>query len=453
MRRLRLQIMLALAAAVSACGDKEPQPAAKESSAASTAKAADGAFCAEHGVLEAVCTKCNPKLIPVFQAKGDWCAEHGLPESFCPICHPERGGRPAADVGSDGAPADGTKVRFRTKEAASLAGIEVVAAETRPGGARLEAVATITYDATRHAEINARSPGVIKALRVDIGAVVEIGAPLATVESAAVGADRSRLRAAETGVEVAKAEYDRESALRDKGIASDKEVLAAKRGWEDARAARGAARAALGMVGTGSGGAGSYVLRAPLAGTVTTRNATIGHMVDVDEVLFEIVDTRTMWVEIDLPEDQLALVAAGQRAVIVLDAMPKREWSGSIDYIAPAVDPRTRTAKARVAVDNPEGRLRANMYGRALIELADARPTVMVPKEAVQRASGATLVFVRLAQDVFEARRVRVGLTEGDLVELREGVAAGEPVATKGSFLLKTETLKGSIGAGCCDVE
>jgi cobalt-zinc-cadmium efflux system membrane fusion protein len=450
MRRLRIGILVIVAAAaVSACGNKEP-PAAKATSAA---PAAEGAFCEEHGVLEAVCTKCNPKLIPVFQAKGDWCEEHGFPESFCPICHPERGGKPAADVSSDGAPAAGTKVRFRTKEAASLAGIEVVPAEKRSGGARLEAVATVTYDATRHAKVNARAPGVVKALRVDVGAMVEAGAPLATVESAAVGADRSRLRAAETRGEVAKAEYDRESALRDKGIASDKEVLAAKREWEDAKAERAAVRAALGMVGTGGGDAGGYVLRAPLAGTVTTRNATVGRMVDVDEVLFEIVDTRKMWVEIDLPEDQLLLVTAGQRAVVVLDAMPELEWSGTIDYIASAVDPRTRTAKARVALDNPEGRLRANMYGRALIELADAKPTVMVPKQAVQRAGGATLVFVRLAHDVFEARRVRVGLTEGDLVELLEGVEPGEPVATKGSFLLKTETLKGSIGAGCCDVE
>lgn len=449
MRLVRLGIVAAVAVVALACGDGEP-PAA---SAGAGQPAADGAFCDEHGVLEAVCTKCNPALIPVFQAKGDWCEEHGFPESFCPICHPERGGKPAADVGGDGAPADGTKVRFRTKEAATLAGIEVVEATERPGGARLEAVATVTYDATRHAEVNARAPGVVKALRVDVGAMVAAGAPLATVESAAVGADRSRLRAAETRVEVAKLEYDRETSLRDKGIASDKAVLAARREWEDAKAERAAARAALGMVGTGDGDAGGYVLRAPLAGTVTERNATVGHMVAVDEVLFEIVDTRTMWVEIDLPEDQLALVSAGQRAVIVLDAMPQREWTGAIDYIAPAVDPRTRTAKARVALDNPEGRLRANMYGRALIELADAKPTVMVPREAVQRAGGATLVFVRLSHDVFEARRVRVGLTEGDRVEILEGVAPGEPVATRGSFLLKTETLKGSIGAGCCDVE
>lgn len=437
-----------LAVGVAGCGDEEP--ASQNPSAA--APAAEGAFCDEHGVLEAVCTQCNPKLIPVFQAKGDWCQEHGFPESFCPICHPERGGKPAVDVGGGG-PADGTKVRFRTKEAATLAGIEVVPAEKRPGGARLEAVATVVYDARRHAEVNARAPGVIKRLRVDVGSAVEQGAPLATLESAAVGAHRARLRAAGTRVEVTRAEYDREAALRDEGIATDKDVLAAKRQWEDAKADHSAARAALGMVGTGGGDSSGYVLRAPLAGTVTVRNATAGHMVSVDEILFEIVDTRAMWVEIDLPEDQLALVAVGHRAVIVFDAMAQREWRGTIEYIAPALDRRTRTAKARVPLDNPDGQLRANMYGRAFIELADAKPTVMVPREAVQRAGGATLVFVRLSRDVFEARRVRIGRSEGDSVELLEGVEPGEPVATKGSFLLKTETLKGSIGAGCCDVE
>src|SRR5687767_579282 len=96
-------LLLAVVAASLACGAKEPtdRPAA-------SATAAEGEICPEHGVLMAICTKHNPKLIPVFQAKGDWCAEHGFPESVCPICHPERGGRPAASVARDEAPPDGT---------------------------------------------------------------------------------------------------------------------------------------------------------------------------------------------------------------------------------------------------------------------------------------------------------------------------------------------------------
>ena len=109
--------------------------------------------------------------------------------------------------------------------------------------------------------------------------------------------------------------------------------------------------------------------------------------------------------------------------------------------------------KARVALSNPDGVLRANMFARAEIALAQAKPTVMIPQPAVQRAKGIALVFVQLAPDQYEARRVKLGLTQGELVEVIEGVKPGETVATRGSFLLKTETLKGAIGAGCCDVE
>lgn len=444
-----LVVALALAAAAG-CESEGGAPAAAESAG----HVAEGAMCPEHGVLEAVCTKCNPKLIPVFQAKGDWCAEHGFPESFCPICHPERGGRPAADVSAGGAPAHGTKVRFRTEEAATLAGIETEPAAVRPGGARLEAVATVVYDATRFAEVNARSPGVIQRLAVELGAVVERGDVLATIESAAVGADRSQLRAAAAAVEVAEVAYERERALEESGISAERDVLAARREWEEAKAKLAAAKAALGMVGTGAGqGRGSYALRAPLSGTVIARHATVGHMVGTDEVLFEIADTSAMWVEIRVPEDELSRVRPGQKATVVLDALPERRFSGQIDYLAPEVDQTTRTALARVRLDNPDGALRANLYGRALIELGEAKPTVMVPRAAVQRAAGEAVVFVRIADDAFETRRVKVGLSEGDRVEILEGVEAGEPVATTGSFLLKTETLKGSIGAGCCDVE
>jgi cobalt-zinc-cadmium efflux system membrane fusion protein len=438
---------LVAALVLSGCGERAA-PASEAPAAKAEAK--EGAFCEEHGVLEAVCTKCNPKLIPVFQAKGDWCDEHGFPMSFCPIHHPERGGRPVADVKDDGAPPHGTKVRFKTKEAAEQAGIATSIAEERPGGARLEAIARIAYDATRRAEVNARAPGVIRALRVDIGAKVAAGAPLAVIESAQVGEDRSRLDAADARVAAAAANYKREDEMFRRGVSAQRDVEVARQALDEARATRAAAASALGVVGAGRGGS-SYTLTTPLAGIVIRRSATIGHMVSVDEALFEVVDTSAMWAEIDVPETQLAHVTAGQRVTIAVENLPERTFEAAIDYIAPEVDSTTRTAKARAALANPDGVLRANMFARAEIALAKAKPTVMVPAAAVQRAKGVALVFVRLAPDQFEARRVRLGLVQGDAVEIVEGVKAGEAVATRGSFLLKTETLKGAIGAGCCD--
>lgn len=409
-------------------------------------------MCKEHGVLQALCTKCNPRLAAVFQAKGDWCGEHGLPESICPICHPERGGKPAVDVGKDRAPADGLKIRLKKKSTAAIAGIETARAIVRDGSGGVLTTARVVYDATRLAQINARSTGVVRALLAEIGTRVKKGDPLIVLDSAEVGADRARLQAARSRVELAEEKYRREEALQREGIGLQPNLLEAKRELDQARGEHAAIAASLSVVGASGGGAGGYTLTAPLAGVVTERNATIGRLVSTDQILLEIVDTSTMWADLDVPEADLPLVAQGQAVAITLDGLPGRELRGAITYLAPALDPHTRTARARVPLDNPDGALRANMYGQARIAAAE-RQAVMVPRNAVQYAGGVALAFVRLKDDEYETRRVDVGASEGELVEIRKGLRAGDEVATQGSFLLKTETLKDSIGAGCCEAD
>jgi cobalt-zinc-cadmium efflux system membrane fusion protein len=409
-------------------------------------------MCAEHGVLEVVCTKCHPKLVAVFQAKGDWCAEHGFPESFCPICHPERGGRPATAVEVDDAPAEGTKIHFKTLQTAREAGLEVVSASDGPAGGGVEATATIVADASKVALVNARAPGVVHSIRADLGSRVSRGSPLADIESAAVGESRSRLQTARARAEVAEAAYRREQELLDKGISAARDVQTAHQEWEAARAELAAASTALAMVGTGGGEAGTYTLQAPIAGVVTRRMATIGTLVNIEEPLFEIVDTSSLWAEIDVPEREASRVKVGQRVLLRLDGNGEREFSGTLSYIAPVVDPHTRTVKARAAVANPGGALRANVYARARI-VTDESAAVLVPRAALQQAKGVNLVFVRLAEDEYETRRVRVASADGDLVAVSGSLKAGDAVVTAGSFLLKTETMKEGIGAGCCDVE
>ncbi|WP_437909119.1 efflux RND transporter periplasmic adaptor subunit [Sorangium sp. So ce327] len=449
-RRVHI-VVLPLLAALSACGAKGTDRAAQEKAEAKprAAAAVEGAMCKEHGVLEALCTKCNPRLAPIFQAKGDWCKEHEFPESICPICHPERGGKPAADVASDGAPADGTKVKLKTKDTARLAGILTAKAVERQGGGGIPVTARIVYDALKVAEINARAAGVVRQLHVDVGAEVKKGAPLAIIDSADVGADRSRLAGAQSRLKIAEENLKREEQLEKEGISSRRSVLAAQQELDAARAERSSFAASLAVVGASAGGSGGYTLTTPLAGVVTQRKATVGRLVGVEETLFEVVDVSSMWAELDVPETDLPAVSLKQPVVLEVDGIEGRELKGEITYVAPAIDPASRTAKARVPLANPGGALRANMFGRARI-LAPSRAAVVVPRAAVQRARTVKLVFVRLADDQFEARRVEIGATEGDVVEVTRGVRPGEEVATEGSFLLKTETLKESIGAGCC---
>jgi cobalt-zinc-cadmium efflux system membrane fusion protein len=443
-----LPALLALLA-LTACSDRDERTRVAPSAPA----AAEGSQC-KHGVLAAVCPQCNPALAPVFKAKGDWCQEHGFPESFCPICHPERGGRPAADVATaNEGPADGTKVRLKNKDAAQRAGLQLAKAQAGVAVRDVPATARVVYDAARVAQVNPRVTGVVRAIRADVGTQVRPGTVLAVIESADVGAEQSRLAAARSRADVAEANHQRTAALRAEGVSSQRALLDAEREREQARAEVAAARSALAMVGASADGSARYTLTAPIAGVVTQRNATIGRMVDRDDTLFEVVDPSVMWIELDVGEADLALVRVGQTATVALDTLPDVELTTALSYVAPAIDPRTRTAVARAPLPNPDGALRANLFGRARIAVAAPRAAVWVPRSAVQRARDTSVVFVRIADDLFEARRVAVAAVDGERASVTGRVSAGDDVVTEGSFLLKTETLKESIGAGCCAPE
>lgn len=442
-------VLIVLGALAVACRSRDNDTRSNDSPRSAEAEAG---MCEEHGVLEAVCTKCNPALVPVFKARGDWCEEHGFPESFCPICRPDRGGRPAIDVSiNDEGPADGTKVRLATPEAIQAAGIRTVSVVEAASDRTLTTTARIVYDAARVAVVNARSPGVVERVIADVGTTVRRGDPLAVIQSAGIGAEQSRTQAARSRAQVAEANHRRAESLRADGIAPERDVLAARQELDAARAELAAAQAALRMVGSPAESNGMYTLRSPLSGVVTRRNVTQGELVAAESALFEVVDPSRMWAEVDVPEQELALVRTGQRATIHVQASGDGEHAGEITYIAPEVDPRTRTANARVPLDNADGVLRAHMFAEARIAVPRSNVAVLVPLDAVQRARTVDLVFVRLSEGLFEARRVRRGAQEGSLVAVTGNLQAGDQVVTEGSFLLKTETLKESIGAGCVD--
>jgi membrane fusion protein, heavy metal efflux system len=441
MRLLAAALVAVLA--LSACGEQ----AAPTGSAAEAPDPA--AFCSEHGVAEAVCTRCNPKLIPIFQDKGDWCAEHGFPESFCPTCHPELGGRPAMDL-APGAPPDGTIVQLASRETARVAGIETVPAREETLAGEVLVLGAIAWDGARRAEINARLPGVVREVLVELGGHVEAGSSLVRIGSAEVGTLRAARQAADARIAAARPALERQQALHDRGLGSLRDVQAAQAELTAATAESEAAQAALDVVGLVSESGSDYTLVSPFAGTCVRCNATVGRMVAANDPVCEIVDTRSVWAELEVPEAQLGRVHAGQPVTVTADILGAREFRGTIDHVVPEIEPHTRTVKARVRLDNPDGALRANLFVRARIALGTEEVRVLVPRDAVQHARGEQFVFVELAPDRFEARRASVVGALGDLVALGKGARAGERVATRGSFLLKTEILKGDIGAGCC---
>ncbi|MBO6940573.1 MAG: efflux RND transporter periplasmic adaptor subunit [Deltaproteobacteria bacterium] len=435
-----------LALALMACGPAEPEAAAEQSAATDPE-----AMCAEHGVLEAVCTICKPSLVPVFRARGDFCEEHGLPESICPTCHPEAEGRPSQAVGGSDGPADGTRVRLASPQLAARTGISVVEAVAAPDYREILATARVTYDPSHVARINPRSPGVVRAIHADIGDQVAPGDELVAIASAEVAAAGTRVSAARSALEVAEANLERTEQLD--GVVSERARLHARQQRDEARADLASLRSSLGVVGRTRGA--EYSLSSPIAGVVTRRLATIGTYVEGGTVLFEIADASRVWIEVQIPEDEVEGVEAGHPVAVTMGALGERQFQGTLQYLAPEIDPHTRTALGRIPLDNPDGSLRAHMFGEARIQVPRPEPAVTVPRGAVQRARGTSLVFVREAAELFEARRVEVIDRPGDPahVEVRGRIAPGEEVVVEGAFLLRTETISDSIGAGCCGGE
>lgn len=415
-----MRITLAAVAALAfGCGTKEHS---KESTAGEKATAAErheGAPAkGTHGAAEG-----SAEHAPKEHADGDESKEHAT--------------EAAEHAGT-------TRIELKNDEAAKLAGFEIVKALDRPEGAGIVVTASIAFDATKRAVINARAPGIVRAIKRDVGAKVEPGTVLAVIESAQVGADRSRIGGARTRLQVAEANYKRETELQAKGISAMKDVLAAQQELEAARSEYASLTASLGAVGQSAGG-GGYTLATPIAGIVVTRAANIGKLVGVEETLFEVVDTSTMWAEIDVPEDQLVAIAVDQPVVVTVDGLGDRQFRGVISYVSPQIDPKTRTARARAALPNGDGVLRANMFARARIVINGGAATVTVPSRAVQRIADDSAVFVRISDRVFEMRRVELGADDGATVEVTKGLHGGEDVVAQGAFLLKSEMLKGSL--------
>ncbi len=419
-------------------------------------------WCAGHGVPESSCTLCNPELIAGFKDAGDWCAEHRLPESVCPICHPGRIQPPpgmAAPASSPGGgpPEDGSRVHMQVPGAAEAAGFETARAAPAAGPESILATAVLVADPARTAIINVRAAGVVREIKADVGTRVKRGAALAVIESAEVAADVSRLAAARSRAAVAEAAYRRETAMHEKGVSSRRAVELAEEESAAARAEVEALTAALALADAGTGIQGQHSLLAPISGVVTRRDAVLGKLVDPEETLFEIIDTSVLWLEIDVPESDAAHVVPGQRVMIEAPGAGRPEAGAGFEtvlsYVAPVIDPATRTARARARIANPNGQLRANSYVRARIFIESDAESVLVPRDALQEVKGAHLVFVRHAADEYEVRHVRAGRSGSDPSWIAVvGVHPAEEVVTVGSFLLKTEILKAEIGAGCCEI-
>jgi cobalt-zinc-cadmium efflux system membrane fusion protein len=195
-----------------------------------------------------------------------------------------------------------------------------------------------------------------------------------------------------------------------------------------------------------SGEKGEYIpVRSPLHGVVLEKSVTQGTAVTVGTPLYVVADLSELWAVAEIDETQLPLVKAGRATELRVAAYPDETFAGTITFVGDTINPKTRRVTVRCQVPNGDGRLKPEMYAQATLAAGEPREVLAVPSAAVQEIDGRPIVFVRTAKGAFERRDVAAGAESGGFVEVRGGVKEGETVATTGSFLLKSELLKGSM--------
>ena len=192
---------------------------------------------------------------------------------------------------------------------------------------------------------------------------------------------------------------------------------------------------------------------APRDGIVLERSAIEGMRAQPGDVLFRVADNSVVWALIDVAERDLGALLVGQTVITRARSYPGREFAGKVSVIYPQVNRDTRTARIRIELSNPDFALLPDMYVDAEIETGDPHPVLAVPDSAVLDTGGRQAVFVEKGQGRFEPRDVKLGHRGGGYVEVREGVAEGEPVVVSANFLIDAESnlkaaLKGFSDAG-----
>lgn len=326
----------------------------------------------------------------------------------------------------------------------SSAGIELQAAAPRELGSVVSFPGEIRFDEDRTAHVVPRVPGVVESVHANLGETVKKGQLLAVIASQQISDLRSEQQAAQRRVELARVTFEREKQLWQEKISAEQDYLVARQALQEAEIGLGNARqkvAALGASVTAAGG-NRYELRAPFDAVVVEKHLALGEVVSEASNAFTLSDLSRVWATFAVPPRDLDKVASG-RPVRVSSPDLNSEVDGTIGYVGSLLGEQNRAATVRVTLTNPDGAWRPGLFVSVAVTTRTAPAALTVPFEAVQTVEERPSVFVRSA-DGFDTRPVTLGRRDGDHVEILDGLAVGDQVATRGSFTLKSELGKAS---------
>ncbi|MBK80986.1 MAG: efflux transporter periplasmic adaptor subunit [Gammaproteobacteria bacterium] len=182
-----------------------------------------------------------------------------------------------------------------------------------------------------------------------------------------------------------------------------------------------------------------FAVRAPRDGYLMELNVREGMYVQPGTTIMSLADLSEIWVDVDVFEQQIDWVRAGQTATMRLPFAPERLWQGRVDYVYPTIRPETRSARIRLTFDNPDLALKPNMYADVAIEAEPRSNVLYVPSQAVIRTGGQPRVILALPDGRFRPAQVETGVESEGAVEIRRGLAEDERIVVSGQFLIDSE--------------
>lgn len=302
--------------------------------------------------------------------------------------------------------------------------------------------ARIAYDETRTSRISSPVLGRVLAAKVEVGDSVRAGQVLAELDSPDLATAQADLRKALADEERKRLALDRARQLYGADVLARRDLENADADFRQADAETRRARQHVHNLNAEGSGDGRYAVRAPIAGIVADKQINPGLEVRPDQAapLLVVSDLRQVWAIADVPEKLAVALHRGQDVLLETDAWPGQQFKAKIDRIAVAVDPATRRVQVRCALDNPDGRLKPDMFARVSFVSDDASAKAFqLPNTALFTEGAYSYVFIETGPGIFQKRRVNVKVGGAERSYVSDGLFGGEQVVVEGALLLNAE--------------
>jgi len=322
-------------------------------------------------------------------------------------------------------------------------GIEVLTAGPAKIMTTLHLQGEVKLNADKSVVVVSRVGGIVETVNANAGDTVKKGQVLASVSSQSIADMRSDLLAAQKRVGLAKATYEREKQLWEEKISAQQDYLQADLNLQEAKINLARIQQKLSALGADPNGQTRYAIRSPIDGVITNKQISQGQVVSEVDRIFEVVDLSTVWVEMFIYAKDINVVKVGQKVTVKASAFDANAV-GTIAYVGALVGAQSRTAMARVTLNNVDRTWLPGLPVNVELISDEIEVPLAVSVEGVQQLRDWTVVFGRYG-DYFEARPLILGRGDERYVEVLEGFKIGDQYASGNSFLIKADI--GKAGA------